>query len=200
MSESITKYSGTSTLEKVREFHTIYEQPIRTNRSLRVEEKKLRLDLIVEEVKELREAVERRDPVEMFDALGDIDYVTQGAVLTFGLNLTKAYQKAIDGAKISSLTQEVAYLSDALDREDISDVEDSLAAISKTVHLMSDSFGVDLNDIVAIIHHSNLTKLGEDGKPIYNAAGKVTKGPNYVPPTEGIKAYLASKGIGQDRV
>lgn len=195
MSNDIKKNSGTSTLDKVREFHTIYEQPIRENRSLRVPEKQLRLDLIVEEVDELRQAIEDHDYVEVFDALGDIDYVVQGAVLTFGLDLTKAYQTFRNGTKLSTLFEEVAYLSDALDRENIADVEDSLAAISTIVRLMSTSLGVDLDDIVAIIHHSNLTKLGEDGKPIFNSAGKVTKGPSYVPPTLGIEQYLRSKGI-----
>lgn len=195
MSNDIKKNSGTSTLDKVREFHTIYEQPIRENRSLRVPEKQLRLDLIVEEVDELRQAIEDHDYVEVFDALGDIDYVVQGAVLTFGLDLTKAYQTFRNGTKLSTLFEEVAYLSDALDRENIADVEDSLAAISTIVRLMSTSLGVDLDDIVSIIHHSNLTKLGEDGKPIFNSAGKVTKGPSYVPPTLGIEQYLRSKGI-----
>jgi predicted HAD superfamily Cof-like phosphohydrolase len=199
-SEIVRKFAGTTTLEKVREFHTIYAQPIRTNRSLRVDEKQLRLDLIVEEVRELAEAVAAHDYVEIFDALGDIDYVAQGAVLTFGLDLSKAYPKFRDGSKVSNLTEEVAFLADALDRENISDVEDSLAAISTIVHMMSATFGVDLDDIVAIIHYSNLTKLGADGKPIYNSAGKVIKGPNYVPPTKGIEAYLTQKGIGQDRV
>jgi predicted HAD superfamily Cof-like phosphohydrolase len=200
LSEITKKHSGTTTLEKVREFHKIYDQPIRENRSLRVLEKKLRFDLIYEEIEELRTAIARRDPVEMFDALGDIDYVVQGAVLTFGLNLSKGYQKATDGAKISTLTAELAYLADALEREDIADTEDSLAAISKTVHLMSDSFGVDLDDIIEIIHKSNLTKLAEDGSVLRNEAGKVIKGPNFIPPTEGIKEYLARKGIGADRV
>lgn len=183
-----------TTLDKVREFHTLYEQPIRTNRSLRVPEKDLRLKLIVEEVNELDTAIKNRDFVEIADALGDIEYVIQGAVLTFGLNLSNSAYTIEDASK--TLSEEVAYLADALDREDISATERSLSILSDTVYLMAASVGIDLDKVIDIIHRSNLTKLGDDGKPIYNEFRKVIKGPNYVPPTEGIRRYLDSVGVG----
>lgn len=44
------------------------------------------------------------------------------------------------------------------------------------------SYGIDLEPVVAEIHASNMSKLGEDGRPIYREDGKVLKGPNYFPP------------------
>lgn len=191
----MTNRLHTTTLDKVREFHTIYDQPIRTNRSLRVPEKQLRLDLITEEVQELRDALAAQNYVEIFDALGDIDYVVQGAVLTFGLDLSRATGQVANGHEVSNLSYEVAYLADALVKEDLGEVERCLASISDTVHLAASSLGIDLNDVIDIIHRSNLTKLGDDRKPIYNEHGKVIKGPNYVPPTEGIRRLLMAKGV-----
>lgn len=73
--------------QQVREFHKTYSQPIRTIPTINVPERKLRLDLILEEVKELQDALEADDIVEVADALGDIAYVVFGAALTFGIPL-----------------------------------------------------------------------------------------------------------------
>ena len=73
--------------QQVREFHETYDQPIRVVPTINVPERKLRLDLILEEVKELQEALEANDIVEVADALGDIAYVVYGAALTFGIPL-----------------------------------------------------------------------------------------------------------------
>lgn len=73
--------------QQVREFHETYDQPIRTVPTINVPELQLRLDLILEEVTELQEALEASDIVEVADALGDIAYVVYGAALTFGIPL-----------------------------------------------------------------------------------------------------------------
>jgi predicted HAD superfamily Cof-like phosphohydrolase len=73
--------------QQVREFHKTYSQPIRTVPTLNVPERKLRFDLIIEEVGELQDALEADDLVEVADALGDIAYVVYGAALTFGIPL-----------------------------------------------------------------------------------------------------------------
>ena len=56
----------------------------------------------------------------------------------------------------------------------------------------AEHFGFDLYDILEIIMDSNMSKLGEDGNPIYDERGKVMKGPNYWKPEPKIRAYLAS--------
>ena len=86
---------------------------------------KLRIDLIKEELEELKEAMNNNDLLEVADALTDILYVTYGA---------------------------------------------------------GHAFGIDLDQCFDEVQNSNMSKLSEDGKPIYNEAGKVMKGPNYFKP------------------
>ena len=86
---------------------------------------KLRLDLIKEELDELKEAMDNKDLLEVADALTDILYVTYGAGHAFGINLDKCFEE---------------------------------------------------------VQNSNMSKLDENRKPIYNDAGKVMKGPNYFKP------------------
>ena len=85
----------------------------------------LRYDLIMEELEELREAIDNNDIKEVADALTDILYVTYGAGHAFGINLDKCFEE---------------------------------------------------------VQSSNMSKLGKDGKPIYNEKGKVMKGPGFFAP------------------
>ena len=85
----------------------------------------LRLDLIEEELDELKVAIKNKDIKEVADALTDILYVTYGAGHAFGINLDNCFKE---------------------------------------------------------VQSSNMSKLGKDGKPIYNDKGKVMKGPNYFKP------------------
>ena len=89
---------------------------------------KLRYDLIDEELKELKEAIEKKSIKDVADALTDILYVTYGAGHAFGINLDKCFTE---------------------------------------------------------VQNSNMSKLGKDGKPIYNEQGKVMKGPNFFEPDLG---------------
>ena len=86
---------------------------------------KLRIDLIKEELNELKEAMDNNDLLEVADALTDILYVTYGAGHAFGINLDKCFDE---------------------------------------------------------VQNSNMSKLSENGEPIYNESGKVMKGPNYFKP------------------
>lgn len=76
-----------SNFERVRQFHIAMGQPVRERPTARIprEEADLRLDLIEEELEELREAVEDNDIVGIADALADLEYVTHGAALYFGI-------------------------------------------------------------------------------------------------------------------
>lgn len=60
-----------------------------------------------------------------------------------------------------------------------------LADIVYVVYGYAATFGWDLDEAVRRVHKSNMSKLGDDGKPIYRADGKVTKGPNYKKPDLG---------------
>ena len=112
--------------EKVKHFMLTFGQEVKTKASFSDEKtNQLRLDLISEELEELKNAMESKDLLEVADALTDILYVTYGAGHAFGIDLDKCFDE---------------------------------------------------------VQNSNLSKLGADGKPIYNESGKVMKGPDYFKP------------------
>ena len=115
-----------SNFNKVGIFMKIFGQEVKTKPSLSIDKiNKLRIDLIKEELDELKEAMKNNDLLEVADALTDILYVTYGAGHAFGINLDKCFDE---------------------------------------------------------VQNSNMSKLGENGEPIYNESGKVMKGPNYFKP------------------
>ena len=112
--------------EKVKQFMQTFGQEVKTKASFSDEKtNQLRLDLISEELEELKNAMASKDLLEVADALTDILYVTYGAGHAFGINLDKCFDE---------------------------------------------------------VQNSNMSKLGKDGKPIYNDSGKVMKGPSYFKP------------------
>ena len=112
--------------EKVGTFMKTFGQDVKQNPSFSTSKiNQLRVDLIKEELDELIEAMNKKDLVEVADALTDILYVTYGAGHAFGINLDKCFEE---------------------------------------------------------VQNSNMSKLDNDGKPIYNECGKVMKGPNYFKP------------------
>ena len=115
-----------SNFDKVGTFMKTFGQEVKTKPSLSSDKiNKLRIDLIKEELEELTEAMQKKDLLEVADALTDILYVTYGAGHAFGINLDTCFNE---------------------------------------------------------VQNSNMSKLGKDGKPIYNESGKVMKGPNYFKP------------------
>ena len=118
--------SDMSNFNKVKTFMDTYGQEVKNTPEFPDSKiVKLRIDLIQEELNELKEAINNNDIIEVADALTDILYVTYGA---------------------------------------------------------GHSFGVDLDSCFNEVQNSNMSKLGDDGKPIYNESGKVMKGPNYFKP------------------
>jgi predicted HAD superfamily Cof-like phosphohydrolase len=112
--------------EKVNEFMTAFGQEVKTEAEIPDwTTQGLRVDLIAEELEELKEAIADKDIVEIADALTDLLYVVYGA---------------------------------------------------------GHSFGIDLDTCFSEVHRSNMSKLGEDGKPIYREDGKVMKGSNFSEP------------------
>ena len=112
--------------ENVKKFMQTFGQEVKTKASFPNDKIiNLRLDLIREELSELKEAIEKKDIKEVADALTDILYVTYGAGHAFGINLDKCFEE---------------------------------------------------------VQSSNMSKLGSDGKPIFNEHGKVMKGPDYFKP------------------
>ena len=115
-----------SNFEKVGIFMKTFGQEVKLKPSLSTNKiNKLRIDLIKEELEELAEAINKKDLLEVADALTDILYVTYGAGHAFGIDLDKCFDE---------------------------------------------------------VQNSNMSKLGLNGKPIFNDQGKVMKGPNYFKP------------------
>ena len=115
-----------SNFNKVGIFMQTFGQEVKNKPSFSTNKiNKLRIDLIKEELDELKEAMNNNDLLEVADALTDILYVTYGAGHAFGIDLDKCFDE---------------------------------------------------------VQNSNMSKLGENGEPIYNESGKVMKGPNYFKP------------------
>tara|TARA_Y100001958_G_C21026058_1_gene400807 strand:- start:129 stop:500 length:372 start_codon:yes stop_codon:yes gene_type:complete len=115
--------------ESVKKFMQTFGQEVKVKASFPSEKiVNLRVDLINEELSELKQAVKKQDIKEVADALTDILYVTYGAGHAFGIDLDKCFKE---------------------------------------------------------VQKSNMSKLGSDGKPIYNDKGKVMKGPEYFKPNLG---------------
>ena len=84
--------------------------------------------------------------------------------------------------RVDLIAEELDELQLALTNNDIVEVADALTDLLYVVYGAGHAFGIDLDDCFNEVHESNMSKLGEDGKPIYREDGKVLKGPNYFPP------------------
>ena len=80
------------------------------------------------------------------------------------------------------ILEELNELKEAMDNKDIKEVADALTDILYVTYGAGHAFGIDLDKCFAEVQKSNMSKLGKDGKPIYNEEGKVMKGPNYFKP------------------
>lgn len=117
-----------TTLNMTKECHEVFGLPVFEKPNIQNDElNDLRINLITEELNELSDALEEKNPVKALDALADLQVVLDGAFLSLGFYPLK------------------------------------IAAVAEA-------------------HRANMSKLGEDGKPILRADGKYLKGPNYVPP------------------
>lgn len=80
------------------------------------------------------------------------------------------------------IAEELDEFTRAVAKNDLTGVADALTDLLYVVYGAGHAFGIDLDLTFNIVHDSNMSKLGPDGKPIYRDDGKVMKGPNYVPP------------------
>ena len=84
--------------------------------------------------------------------------------------------------RIDLIKEELEELTKAMDEKDLLEVADALTDILYVTYGAGHAFGINLDMCFDEVQNSNMSKLGEDGKPIYNEAGKVMKGPNYFKP------------------
>ena len=88
----------------------------------------------------------------------------------------------INELRISLINEELEELKKAIKDNDILEVADALTDILYVVYGAGHAFGINLDECFNEVQESNMSKLGSDGKPIYNESGKVMKGPNYFKP------------------
>ena len=84
--------------------------------------------------------------------------------------------------RVDLIKEEREELTKAMDEKDLLEVADALTDILYVTYGAGHAFGINLDKCFNEVQSSNMSKLGEDGKPIYNEAGKVMKGPNYFKP------------------
>ena len=88
----------------------------------------------------------------------------------------------INKLRIDLIKEELEELTEAMNNKDLLEVADALTDILYVTYGAGHAFGIDLDQCFEEVQNSNMSKLDENGKPIYNNAGKVMKGPNYFKP------------------
>ena len=88
----------------------------------------------------------------------------------------------INELRVSLIQEELDELKEAMNNKDLLEVADALTDLLYVTYGAGHAFGIDLDKCFNEVQNSNMSKLGKDGKPIYNEIGKVMKGPNYFKP------------------
>ena len=104
---------------------------------------------------------------------------------TFGQEVKKKPSFSTDKInklRLDLIKEELSELTDAMNNKDLLEVADALTDILYVTYGAGHAFGIDLDKCFDEVQNSNMSKLDESGKPIYNENGKVMKGPNYFKP------------------
>ena len=88
----------------------------------------------------------------------------------------------INKLRIDLIKEELQELTEAMNNKDLLEVADALTDILYVTYGAGHAFGIDLDKCFDEVQNSNMSKLDENGEPIYNDSGKVMKGPNYFIP------------------
>ena len=88
----------------------------------------------------------------------------------------------INKLRIDLIKEELDELQEAMKNNDLLEVADALTDILYVTYGAGHALGIDLDKCFDEVQNSNMSKLGENGEPIYNESGKVMKGPNYFKP------------------
>ena len=104
---------------------------------------------------------------------------------TFGQEIKKKAEfpnEKIITLRYDLINEELSELKEAIEKRDIKEVADALTDILYVTYGAGHAFGINLDKCFEEVQNSNMSKLGPDGKPIYNEHGKVMKGPDYFKP------------------
>ncbi len=154
-----------TTIQQVHEFHSAFGVPLNNLAKpglISEERAKLRINMIAEEF------------LELCDALGFRVTIQNRLYPMEGISSA--------GHKIKITPIDTAEAGAEKFLPNLGAIADALGDLDYVVAGTADEHGIPHDEIVAEIHRSNMSKLGEDGKPILREDGKVLKGPNYTPP------------------
>ena len=104
---------------------------------------------------------------------------------TFGQEVKKRPSLSsdkINNLRINLIQEELNEFMEAISNKDLKEAADALTDILYVTYGAGHAFGINLDNCFDEVQRSNMSKLGNDGKPIYNENGKVMKGPNYFKP------------------
>ena len=104
---------------------------------------------------------------------------------TFGQEIKKTpglSSEKINKLRVSLINEELEEFKDAIKNNDLKEAADALTDILYVTYGAGHAFGVNLDKCFDEVQQSNMSKLGDNGKPIYNDEGKVMKGPKYFKP------------------
>ena len=90
--------------------------------------------------------------------------------------------KKITDLRLSLIEEEFIELKEAIENKNLTEVADALTDILYVTYGAGHAFGINLDECFDEVQKSNMSKLGVDGKPVFNDKGKVMKGPNYFKP------------------
>lgn len=110
---------------------------------------------------------------------------------TFGQEVKKRPSLSsdkINNLRINLIQEEFNEFMEAISNKDLKEAADALTDILYVTYGAGHAFGINLDNCFDEVQRSNMSKLGNDGKPIYNEHGKVMKGPNYFKPD--LKKFL----------
>tara|TARA_B100001287_G_scaffold160105_1_gene134556 strand:+ start:137 stop:508 length:372 start_codon:yes stop_codon:yes gene_type:complete len=88
----------------------------------------------------------------------------------------------INKLRIDLIKEELEELTEAMKNNDLLEVADALTDILYVTYGAGHAFGINLDKCFEEVQNSNMSKLDDNGKPVYNESGKVMKGPNYFKP------------------
>ena len=88
----------------------------------------------------------------------------------------------INKLRLDLIKEELTELTEAMNNKDLLEVADALTDILYVTYGAGHAFGINLDKCFEEVQNSNMSKLDENGKPIYNEQGKVMKGSNYFKP------------------
>lgn len=185
---------------KVAEFHRTFElamseEPVFPSRSLR----DLRIRILVEEWDELKEANAADDIIEIADALADMAYLICGSSLVYGIapknleyvplfsnfplsgkpSLPEATQRTAIHTKIDKAFAKYLLAEEANDLSKVlTTLQDLMVCVSEAAYV----YNIPLIAVFNEVHRSNMSKLDENGKPLYREDGKVMKSVLFTPP------------------